>query len=222
MHGIVLPSAPGGLALVQSAALLAQVAFPAPCPPGPRVVRYRAMARTKVEQHQSEAIGDAGYVTPYPYLEKLQEKMEERLAKRVPATGRFCGFCYGRLRDTDAECPFCAHAIAAAGTVSEIPQPVLRAYKARKDTEARWVYGMGFVGLILASVLFIALELWGPGPLGNPATGLAVLILGGYVLAQFFGTLIGAQIGFRSGSKKRDLLWGEYLARRDQELPPQP
>jgi len=172
------------------------------------------MARTNVEE-QPDFIGDAGYVTPYPYLERLQDKMEERLNRRVPANGRFCGFCYGRLRETDDMCSFCDHAISDVGTVTEIPQLVLRAYKARKDTESRWVYGMGFVGLIVASALFIVLELWGPGLLGNPGVGLVVLILGGYVLAQFFGTLIGAQIGFRNGSKKRDRLWAKYLAARE-------
>ena len=33
--------------------------------------------------------GIAGYVTPYPYLDRLQEKMEERIEHRVPAAGRF-------------------------------------------------------------------------------------------------------------------------------------
>ena len=42
----------------------------------------RAQARTQ----QPEGI--AGYVTPYPYLDQLQEKMEERLARKVPIKGR--------------------------------------------------------------------------------------------------------------------------------------
>ena len=65
----------------------------------------RAQARTQ----QPEGI--AGYVTPYPYLDQLQEKMEERLARKVPIKGRFCGFCYARLRESDTVCPFCASAI---------------------------------------------------------------------------------------------------------------
>ena len=159
--------------------------------------------------------GDAGYETPFPYLERLQEKMEERLDRKVPATGRFCGFCYGRLRADDTVCPFCGRAVAERGTVGEIPQDVLKAYRARQKTEARWVHLGAFVGLIIASVLFVVLEVWGPGPLGHPATGFVVLIGGGYVLAQLFGPLIGAQFGYRSGSKRRDALWARFLAERD-------
>lgn len=158
-----------------------------------------------------ELVGEAGYVSPYPYLDRLQDKMEERLARKVPAAGRFCGFCFARLRETDVTCPYCSSDIAQRGTVKEIPQDVLRLYKAKHDTEARWVYGLGFVGLIIAAVLFMVLEMWGPGPLGHPAAGFAVLLLGGYVLAQFFGTLIGGQIGYRHGAKKRDALWAAWL-----------
>jgi hypothetical protein len=167
------------------------------------------------ESRENAPEGIAGYVTPYPYLERLQPKMDERLDRKVPAAGRFCGFCYGRLRDTDTSCPFCGTSTEERETVREIPQEVLRAYKAKQSTEARWVHSGAFFGLIVASVLFIVLVIWGPGPLGHPAVGFAVLIGGGYVLAQFFGTFIGAQIGYRSGAKKRDDAWGKFLAERD-------
>ena len=174
------------------------------------------MADTPITQ-APELTGEAGYVSPYPYLDRLQEKMEERLARKVPAAGRYCGFCYARLRETDAACPFCGADVAALGAVNEVPQEVLRLYKVKRDTEARWVYGLGFVGLIVASILFVVLEVWGPGPLGHPAVGFAVLLFGGYALAQFFGTLVGGQIGYRRGAKKRDAMWGEWLARRDEK-----
>ncbi len=168
-----------------------------------------------VEEREKAAEGIAGYVSPYPYLDRLQEKMEERLDRKVPATGRFCGFCYARLRDTDPACPFCHTSTAERETVGEIPQDVLRAYKTKQSTEARWVHTGAFFGLIIASVLFIVLVIWGPGPLGHPAVGFAVLIGGGYVLAQLFGTFIGAQFGYRSGARKRDEAWGRFLAERD-------
>ncbi|MBI2766618.1 MAG: hypothetical protein HYX53_12005 [Chloroflexi bacterium] len=161
-----------------------------------------------------EPIGIAGYVSPYPYLDLLQEKMEERLARKVPIKGRFCGFCYARLRDTDAACGFCGSAVAAHGTVEEIPQEVLRLYKAKQRTEALWVHSGAFFGLIIAAALFLVLVLWGPGLLGHPAVGFAVLIGGGYVLAQLFGTFIGAQIGYRKGARRRDRDWARWLAAR--------
>lgn len=147
----------------------------------------------------------------YPYLDRLQDKMEERLAHKVPAGGRFCGFCFGRLRPEDATCAFCERPLSQTGVSGEIPQEVLRAYKAKQRTEATWVYGMGFVGLILASFLFVVMVLWGPGPIGHPAIAFAVLIGGGYLMARWFGEVVGAVIGIPKGIRKRDELWTEWL-----------
>ena len=171
-----------------------------------------------VHQHTQtpdEARGVAGYVSPYPYMDRLQEKMEERLAHRVPVKGRYCGFCYARLRDTDLRCPFCATAVADRPTRDEIPQEVLRAYKAKQRIEARWVYLGAFAGLILAAAIFLYLVVWAPGWLGHPAVGFAALIGGGYVLAQLFGPLIGGQFGYRGGARKRDRIWAAFLEARD-------
>jgi hypothetical protein len=167
------------------------------------------------ERAAPEVRGVAGYESPYPYLDRLQPKMEERLARRVPATGRFCGFCYARLRAEDTVCPFCGTATAARPPVDEIPQEVLRLYLQKQKTEARWVHGGAFFGLILASALFLWMVLWGPGILGHPALAFGVLLLGGYVLAQLFGTFIGAQIGYRRGARRRDAAWAAFLAQRD-------
>lgn len=167
-----------------------------------------------------ELRGTAGYETPYPYLDQLQEKMEERLAHRVPAAGRFCGFCYARLRSTDTACSFCKTATNERPTVDAIPQEVLRAYKAKSSTEARWVHTGAFTGLILASLVFLWMVVWGPGLLGNPAVAFLELLLGGYFLAQFFGPLLFAQAGYRRGAKKRDALWAQHLAERDGTQPP--
>ena len=173
------------------------------------------MAAPPHAQTTDEPRGVAGYVSPYPYLDRLQRKMEERLAHRVPVTGRYCGFCYARLRETDALCPFCATAVASRETVNEIPQPVLRAYQAKQRIEARWVYLGAFAGLIVAAALFLYLVVWAPGLLGHPAVGFAVLIGGGYVLAQLFGPLVGGQFGYRAGARKRDRLWAAFLQARD-------
>jgi len=167
------------------------------------------------ERAAPEVRGVAGYESPYPYLDRLQPKMEERLARRVPATGRFCGFCYARLRAEDSVCPFCGTGTDVRPPVHEIPQEVLRLYLQKQKTEARWVHGGAFFGLILASALFLWMVLWGPGILGHPALAFGVLLLGGYVLAQLFGTLIGAQIGYRRGARRRDAAWAAFLEQRD-------
>jgi len=158
--------------------------------------------------------GIAGYVSPYPYLDRLQEKMEERLARKVPIAGRFCGFCYGRLRAADEVCAFCGRPVAESGTVDEIPQDALKAFHVRAKTEATWVHSGAFFGLIVAAGLFLWQVIWAPGILGHPALAFMVLILGGYLLAQLFGPILGGQIGYRQGSRKRDALWAAHLAKR--------
>ncbi len=162
-----------------------------------------------------EVEGTAGYISPYPYLEKLQPRMDERLDRQVPRGGTYCAFCFGRLKKEATTCGFCDADISETGTTTEIPQEVLRAYLAKKKTEERWVHAGAFFGLTIASVLFILLIGWAPGFLGHPGVALAVLIGGGYVLAQLFGSIIGAQIGYRRGSRKRDALWERYLEARE-------
>jgi hypothetical protein len=173
------------------------------------------MADAPAAPRTPELEGTAGYVTPYPYLEKLQEKMEERLDRKVPVKGRFCGFCYGRLREAEGVCGYCGTAVSERPPVAEVPQQVLRAYLARKKTEARWVHMGAFTGLILAAVLFLVLVVWGPGWLGHPALAFVVLLFGGYGLAQLFGPLLAGQVGYRKGSKARDEAWRRFLEERD-------
>lgn len=172
------------------------------------------MSTETTEQGKPEIRGVAGYESPYPYLDRLQEKMEERLNHRVPIQGRFCGFCYGRLRNEDLICGFCGASTADIATVKEIPQEVLRLYKRKANTEAKWVHMGAFTGMILASAIFIWMVIWGPGPLGHPALAFAVLLLGGYFLAQLFGPIIFAQTGYRRGAKARDEGWAAWLEQR--------
>jgi hypothetical protein len=165
-------------------------------------------------QDEQELRGTAGYESPYPYLDRLQEKMEERLARRVPVKGRFCGFCYARLQAAQDACVFCGMSSREVATVEEIPQDVLKAYQARQKIEARWVHMGAFAGLIAAAGIFLWQVIYAPGILGHPAFAFSVLILGGYLLAQLFGPILGGQAGYRRGSRRRDALWSEHLERR--------
>ncbi|GBD24449.1 hypothetical protein HRbin29_02127 [bacterium HR29] len=153
----------------------------------------------------------------YPYLERLQPKMDERLERKVPPAGRFCGFCFGRLQPHDTRCPYCEREVAEVGTAREVPQEVLRIYWTKRRVEARWVHAGAMLGLAIASLLFVVLVVWGPGLLGHPGVAFAVLIGGGYLLAQLFGPIIGGQIGYRRAVRRRDALWAAYLARREAE-----
>lgn len=183
--------------------------------------RARGLTADRLDAYTAELARIAGQCLPYivaenayPYLDLLQDKMEERLAHKVPAAGRFCGYCYGRQRPEDTVCAFCGRPLAESGTVKEIPQDVLRAYKAKQRTEASWVYGMGFVGLIVASILFVVMVLWGPGPLGHPAIAFGVLIGGGYLMARYTGEVIGGRIGYPKAIRRRNEMWAAHLAER--------
>lgn len=162
-----------------------------------------------------EPEGVAGYLSPFPYVERLQPKMDEILDRRVPLTGRFCGFCYGRLAPAADRCSFCDAAVSEHPPVDTIPREVLLAYRAKKATEARWVHSGAMFGLLVAATLFLVLVIWGPGLLGHPGVAFVVLIGGGYVFAQLFGGIIAAQIGYRRGSRKRDALWARFLETRE-------
>lgn len=160
----------------------------------------------------------AGYVSPYPYVQRLQDRMDEILDRQVPNSGRFCGFCYARLaRDTE-RCPYCDRETAEQSTVERAPREVLLIYRAKKRTEELWVYSGAMIGLLIAAGVFVALVVWGTDLVGSRSIALGIaflaLIGGGYLLAQLFGPLICGQVGYRRGSRKRDELWGEFLEGR--------
>ncbi len=163
----------------------------------------------------------AGYVSPYPYVQRLQDRMDEILDRQVPNSGRFCGFCYARLaRDTE-RCPFCGTETAERATVEAVPREALIIYRTKKRTEERWVYSGAMIGLLIAAGVFVALVVWGTDLAGSRSISLGIaflaLIGGGYLLAQLFGPLICGQVGYRRGSRRRDEEWTAFLASRDAE-----
>ena len=146
--------------------------------------------------------------------------MDEIIDRQVPNSGVFCGFCFARLAGGVERCPSCATETASRATVAAVPSEVLGIYRAKKRAEAGWVYGGALLGLLIAAALFVALVVWASGPLGHPGVAFLVLIGGGYLLAQLFGPLIGGQVGYCRGSRKRDRLWARFLKERQREETP--
>jgi hypothetical protein len=151
----------------------------------------------------------------FPYLDKLQPKMEEMLTREIPGEGRFCGFCYGRARRGAEECEYCGRAYEQAGLVSRIPPQVQRMYLLKRKREGLVVHLGAFFGLLIGAAGFLALVLNGV----HPVIGFAFLLFGSYLLAQLCGPIIGGQFGYAWGARTRDRLWSEYLAERDRALP---
>ena len=160
----------------------------------------------------------AGYVSPFPYVQRLQDRMDEILDRQVPNSGRFCGFCFARLANDTERCPYCQRETADLPTVESVPREVLIIYRAKKRTEERWVYSGAMLGLLIAAGVFVALVVYGTDLVGSRSIALGIaflaLIGGGYVLAQLFGPLICGQVGYRRGSRKRDELWAAFLEER--------
>ena len=158
----------------------------------------------------------AGYISPFPYVEKLQSKMDEILSRQVPNNGSFCSFCFGRINVNENHCQFCG-ITDLSNQVSAVPKEILTIYQAKRRTESIWVYTGALLGLMLAAGLFLILVLWGPGFLGHPGFAFLVLIGGGYLLAQLCGPLICGQMGYRKGAAKRDALWTTYLEKTESK-----
>ena len=160
----------------------------------------------------------AGYVSPYPYVQRLQDRMDEILDRKIPNSGRFCGFCYARLARDLERCPSCSTEATEQSTVEAVPREALIIYRAKKRTEERWVYSGAMLGLLIAAGVFVALVVWGTDLVGSRSIALGIaflaLIGGGYVLAQLFGPLVCGQVGYRRGSRKRDQLWAQFLEER--------
>ncbi len=161
----------------------------------------------------------AGYVSPFPYVQRLQDRMDEILNRQIPNSGRFCGFCYARLARDIERCPYCGAETDARGAVEAVPREALLIYHAKKRTEERWVYSGAMFGLLIAAGVFVILVVWGTDLFGSRSIALGVaflaLIGGGYLLAQLFGPLICGQVGYRRGSRKRDALWARFLEERE-------
>lgn len=162
---------------------------------------------------RAQAAVPAAPDSPYPYLDKLQPKMEEMLTREIPGEGRFCGFCYGRARGGAEVCQFCGRSYQQAGLVSRIPTEVQRMYLLKRKREGLIVHLGAFLGLLIGAAGFLALVLNGV----HPVIGFAFLLFGSYLLAQLCGPIIGGQFGYAWGVKERDRLWAEYLAKRDSE-----
>jgi hypothetical protein len=168
-----------------------------------------------VGRQRVEARDDEGILSRYPYLDRLQGRMEEIIDRDLPRTGRRCGNCYGAMRAEDEVCAFCGTQASEREPVVQIPPGILRIYYDKRRSERTWVFGMAFVGLLIASALFVALAVWGPWFLGHPAFFFAVLLFGGYGLAKYFGEVVGGTIGYRRAIRRRDEAWEAHLRERD-------
>ena len=124
-----------------------------------------------------------------------------------------------RRRDSsgalESRCEVCGSSTEQITPVASVPAAVLALYLAKRRREGLLVNGFAFFGIFLSIVLSAILWFLLPsGWFGRNILPFAVLVVGAYYLARFFGLWIGAVIGYNSGRAIRDRRWNRYLAER--------
>jgi hypothetical protein len=147
-----------------------------------------------------------------PFLDQLQERMDRIIKGESPNSGRFCGYCYGRLDAEQTVCPFCGRELATTGTVERVPRDALRVYNAHRRKMQLWVNIFAFLGIFLAIVIAGAMVTYLPNPW--LWFSVPVLFFGSWYLANLLGGGVGAPIGMRQGGEARAAAWRTLLQRR--------
>jgi len=146
-------------------------------------------------------------------LDALQPRMEQIIFAKLPNLGRLCGYCYAHLSPDEGTCHVCTRDIAAVGTVTAVPRPVLRAYYAKRRREAWLVNTFAYVGMFLgvaiSGLLVYLLSGWWR------FTAVFTLTIGSWYLANVLGGIFGGRIGYNWGRNVRNQMWARWVAERE-------
>ncbi len=154
------------------------------------------------------------------FSEALEEHLVAVSRGEAPNRGRFCGNCYTPIgRDTRA-CPHC-HEDTQTGhrPVDAVPDEVMEALRVQRKTEARWVNGLAYIGLLIAVVGGIALVLIVPffrdRLIYATIVYAVILLIGGRGLAAVLGGYYGDRIGFERARARTRATWDELVEARE-------
>lgn len=153
------------------------------------------------------------------FSERLEDHLVGFTRGELPNRGRFCGHCYTPLAADSLRCPHCGVEVAERAPVDRVPEEIVDVLRRQRSTEARWVNGFAYLGLLIAVVGGISLVLLIPFFKENLiwATifyGL-VLLIGGRSLAGVLGGYYGDRIGYERARAATRAAWMEWVARRD-------
>ncbi len=156
------------------------------------------------------------------FSERLDGLMAAMLKGEAPNVGRFCGYCYTPLGKRAEACAHCSRAVAEYEPAPKLPPEFFDLYKRMRKRESLIVNSFAFAGLGIGLLLFIVLvaiavyrydqSLW---MLGG---AVAVLIVGGRVLAGLLGGWIGDSIGYEFAHKRLVEEWAVFEREREQRL----
>lgn len=156
------------------------------------------------------------------FSEALEEHLVAVSRGEAPNRGRFCGNCYTPIgRDTRA-CPHCQEDTQTGHRpVDAVPDEVMEALRVQRKTEARWVNGLAYIGLLIAVVGGIALVLVVPffrdRLIYATIVYAVILLIGGRGLAAVLGGYYGDRIGFERARAKTRATWDGLLEAREAE-----
>ena len=153
------------------------------------------------------------------FSERLEEHLVGFTRGELPNRGRFCGNCYHPLAGDTEVCPHCDDDTGSRAPVDRVPEEIIEALRRQRSTEARWVNGFAYLGLLIAVVGGISLVLAIPFFKDNLiwatiAYGL-ILLIGGRGLAGVLGGYFGDRIGYERARRATVAAWEEWGATRD-------
>ena len=154
------------------------------------------------------------------FSESLEEHLVAVSRGESPNRGRFCGNCYTPLSRDTAACPHCSEDTRAGRRpVDSVPDAVMDALREQRKTEARWVNGLAYIGLLIAVVGGIAFVLTVPilkdRLLYATIVYAVILLVGGRSLAGVLGGYYGDRIGFERARAKTRAAWDAHVEARD-------
>ncbi len=153
------------------------------------------------------------------FSDRLEEHIVGITRGELPNRGRFCGHCYTPMSVETLRCAHCNTSTQERAPVPVIPNEVLDMLRRQRKTEAAWVNGFAYVGLVLAATLGLGVVLGIPYLRANllPATivyGL-LLVVGSRMLAGLLGGYYGDRMGYERGRRALLESWDQLLRARD-------
>ena len=159
----------------------------------------------------------SGVLDDAEVLEELQDRMVKIARGGSPRFGRFCGYCYARLKQEDTACRVCHRGTVQPAPVEEVPDDVLRVYMAFHRKMQLWVNVFAFVGIFIAIVLAGLVLVFLPAAFKLLAV--PVMLGGAWYFANLLGGGVGGHLGMKSGRAARARRWRAWRERQTVPTP---
>lgn len=153
------------------------------------------------------------------FSEALEAHLVAVSRGETPSRGRFCAHCYTPVGAGSEQCPHCRTDLGGGRhTVSTVPEEISAALRAQRKIESRWVNGLAYLGLLIATVGGIVLVLTVPvlkdRLLYATIVYGVILLIGGRILAGVLGGYYGDRIGYARARERTRAFWDRWQSER--------